>query len=32
MKPSNYPTLWWLIVVGCGVAGAVTIALTTPPL
>lgn len=31
MKSSEYPLLWWLIVVGCGIAGVVTIALTTQP-
>lgn len=32
MKPHDYPTLWWLIVIGCGIAGVVTIALTSPTL
>lgn len=30
MKPTGYLLLWWLIVVGCGIAGVVVIALTTP--
>lgn len=31
MKPTDYPLLWWLIVVGCGTAGVVIIALTQNP-
>lgn len=32
MKPCDYPILWWLIVVCCGIAGVVTIALTSKPI